>query len=196
MSNSRGSGAASAGQSATSLDDVSLSILNVLRENGRVSMAALAERVGISRASAYSRVEALVRDGVITGFSATVDPARVGLDISALVFVTIHPQAWPAFRAALLSMPDVEYACVTTGEHDAMMLIRAADVGAVHHFATDVVAAHDAVKSVVSVVVLDEMVRRPYVLPTDIPDRDLGTERLGMTKWTRAADARSSMASR
>jgi len=194
MSISRGDRSGAAGQTASSLDRISHHILEVLRDNGRISMAALAERVGISRASAYARVEALVQEGVITGFSARVDPAKAGLGICALVFVTVHPQQWPPFREALLGMPDVEYACITTGEHDAMLLIRAIDVGAVHEFVTGVVAAQDAVKAVESVVVLGEMIRKPYLLPGDIPERSTDEVRLGMTRWTRAAEGRDAMA--
>ena len=64
------------GRSAGVLDPVSYRILDLLRENGRISIAALADKVDISRANAYTRVESLVSAGVITGFSARVDPAR------------------------------------------------------------------------------------------------------------------------
>jgi DNA-binding Lrp family transcriptional regulator len=185
---------ATAGRNAA-LDDVSYKILTVLRDNGRISIAALADLVGISRASAYTRVESLVRDGVITGFSARVDPAKAGLSICALVFVTVHPQSWEPFREKVVAMPDVEYCVITTGEHDAMVLIRATDVGGVHEFATGVIAMLPEVRTVVSVVVLDEVVRKPFVLPTDIPERS-GASRLGMTRWTPAAEGRDSMAAR
>ena len=69
------------GRSAAPLDETAYRILDVLRDNGRVSIAALADKVGISRASAYTRVESLVHDGVITGFSARVDQAKAGLSI-------------------------------------------------------------------------------------------------------------------
>ena len=180
---------ASAGRSAPALDDVGYRILSELRENGRVSMAALAERVGISRANAYSRVEALVDGGVITGFSAIVDPAKAGLSIGAHVFVTVHPQSWSSFRERVLEMPEVEYCAVTTGEHDAMLMIRATDVSGVHDFSTGVIAQLTEVRTVVSVVILDEVVRRSYILPTDIPDRE-PTGQLGMTRWTPAPGAR------
>ena len=81
------------GRSAAPLDETAYRILDVLRDNGRVSIAALADKVGISRANAYTRVESLVHDGVITGFSARVDQAKAGLSIGALVFVTVLPQA-------------------------------------------------------------------------------------------------------
>jgi DNA-binding Lrp family transcriptional regulator len=179
-----------AGQSAGGLDEVNLRILAILRENGRISMSALAERVNVSRASVYNRVEQLTASGVITGFSAQVDPGKVGLDVCALVFVTVHPQSWHRFREGILQMPDVEYCCITTGEHDAMLLVRSLDIGGVHDFVTGVVAARPEVKSVVSVVVLDEVVRKAYLLPSDIPDRSGSTNRLGMTRFTTAGNGR------
>ncbi|MGO2096271.1 MAG: Lrp/AsnC family transcriptional regulator, partial [Candidatus Microbacterium stercoravium] len=156
-SNNRVPESTSAGRSAQVLDEVGYRILSALRDNGRLSMAALAERVGISRASAYSRLEALLDAGVVTGFSANVDPAKAGLSIGAHVFVTVQPQSWPSFRERILEMPEVEYCAVTTGEHDAMLMIRATDVGGVHDFSTGVIAQLPEVRTVVSVVILDEV---------------------------------------
>ena len=119
----------------------------------------------------YTRVESLVHDGVITGFSARVDQAKAGLSIGALVFVTVMPQAWASFRERIIEMPDVEWCAITTGEHDAMLLIRAVDVSGVHEFSTGVIAQLPEVRTVVSVVVLDEVIRRPYLLPGDLPER-------------------------
>ncbi|WDH78836.1 Lrp/AsnC family transcriptional regulator [Microbacterium esteraromaticum] len=192
MSSTDAERARDSGRSATPLDAVSYRILELLRENGRISIAALAEKVGISRANAYARVEALVNDGVISGFSARVDPARAGLSIGAMIFVTVHPQAWASFRAQIAEMPDIEYCAVTTGEHDAMLLIRATDVSGVHEFSTGVIAQLPEVRTVVSVVVLDEVIRRPYLLPTDLPERSLEVP-LGMTRWTPASAGRSTL---
>lgn len=185
------------------LDTVHLKILDVLRAQGRISMAALAERVGISRASAYTRVEALRADGVISGFSARVDPARVGLDICALVFVTVRQDMWKQFRATLAAMPEVEYCAVTTGQHDAMIQIRVPDVGAVHRLVTEQLANVPAVRATETVFILDEVLRRPYVLPSDPHAGESaqpqgapaapGTSQFGMTRFIRAADGRADM---
>jgi Lrp/AsnC family leucine-responsive transcriptional regulator len=88
----------------------------------------------------------------------------------------------------------VEYCAITTGEHDAMMIIRSVDIRGVHGFVTGVVAARPEVKSVVSVVVLDEVLRKPFLLPSDLPDRSEASNRLGMTRFTSAADGRGEMA--
>lgn len=177
------------GRSGAPVDEIGYRILEVLRDNGRISIAALADKVGISRASAYARVEALVSDGVITGFSARVDQAKAGLSIGALVFVTVLPQAWASFRERVLEMPDVEWCAITTGEHDAMLLIRAVDVSGVHEFSTGVIAQLPEVRTVVSVVVLDEVIRRSYLLPSDLPERETEIP-LGMTRWTPASPGR------
>jgi Lrp/AsnC family transcriptional regulator, leucine-responsive regulatory protein len=181
------------GQKSAALDEVNLRILAVLRDDGRISMAALAERVNVSRASVYNRVEQMTAAGIITGFSAQIDPGLAGLDVCALVFVTVHPQSWHRFREGILQMPDVEYCAITTGEHDAMLLIRSLDIGGIHDFVTGVVAARPEVKSVVSVVVLDEVVRKAYVLPSDIPDRSGTSNRLGMTRFTTAGNGRDAL---
>jgi Lrp/AsnC family transcriptional regulator, leucine-responsive regulatory protein len=87
-------------------------------------------------------------------------------------------------------LPEVEYCAVTTGEHDAMLMIRATDVGGVHNFSTGVIAQMPEVRTVVSVVILDEVVRRPFILPTDIPERASTPAQMGMTRWTPAPGAR------
>jgi DNA-binding Lrp family transcriptional regulator len=149
------------------LDAVHLKILEVLRENGRISVSALAERVGISRANAYTRFEALRADGVIKRFTAEIDHVRTGLGITALIFVTVRQQMWKQFRAELARMPEVEYCAITTGQHDAMIQVRVSDVAEVHAMVTDRLAGIPAVKATETVFILDEVLRRPYVLPSD-----------------------------
>ena len=128
------------GQRGPALDAINLKILSILRDDGRISMSALAEKVNISRASAYNRVDQLTSSGIISGFTAVVEPQRVGLHVCALVFVTVHPQSWHRFREGVQHMAEVEYCCVTSGEHDAMIIIRAIDIGGIHDFATSVIA--------------------------------------------------------
>ncbi|HZK58422.1 MAG TPA: winged helix-turn-helix transcriptional regulator [Cryobacterium sp.] len=60
-----------------------------LSRDARLSMRQIAERVHISRTAAHTRVQNLVRHGVITGFGAQVDRKSLGLHVSALVVVKI-----------------------------------------------------------------------------------------------------------
>ncbi|MGH8967532.1 MAG: Lrp/AsnC family transcriptional regulator [Actinomycetes bacterium] len=185
MPRNRDNGGPPAGRIVDHTDDLDRRILAGLREDGRISMSALADRVGVSRATVYTRVENMLAAGVITGFSAQVDPRRVGFGICTLVFVTVRPQTWAAFRQRVSDMSQVEYCAVTTGEHDAMLLVRARDVAEVHHFVTDVLSLLPEIVAVESVLVMDEVVRRPYLLPDDVPPAPAPTQPVGMTRFIR-----------
>lgn len=165
------------------IDKIGYDILSELRRDGRVSIAALAASVGISRASAYSRVEALTRAGVITGYAARVDPARAGLGVCALVFCSVHPQSWEEFFAAVRGLPEVESAKITTGEHDIMLLVRSVDVEGIHSLVVGGIGSLPQVARVETVLILNEVFERPYVLPTDIPAREQVLPERGLMRF-------------
>lgn len=182
----------SAGRSAAGVDDISYRILEVLRDHGRISIAALAHEVGVSRSNAYSRVESLSEAGVITGYSAQIDPVRAGLGICTLVFVTAHPQKLTELLEEVKEIPEVESAKITTGEHDVMLLTRGAGVEDVHSFVVGVIAALPQVKSVETVLVLDEVFDRGRLLPTDLVDRQQVAAERGLLRYTRTNPDRPS----
>lgn len=111
----------------TELDEIDRRILRELESDGRLSGRALAERVTISRANAYARFERLVADGVITGFTARVDPVKVGLTTSAYVAMTVRQNNWRDLQAALRTIPEVRHMALVGGEFDVMLLVRAED---------------------------------------------------------------------
>ena len=109
------------------LDDVDRRIVLALQADGRLSMRALAERVNISRAAAYARLERLTSGGVVTGFTATVDPARAGLRTSAYVTMSVRQHAWRDLRERLRAVPEVRHMALVGGEFDVILLVWAAD---------------------------------------------------------------------
>ncbi|MFD4193398.1 MULTISPECIES: Lrp/AsnC family transcriptional regulator [Amycolatopsis] len=109
------------------LDDVDRRIVAELRADGRLSVRALAERVRISRANAYARLDRLTARGVITGFTATVDPVKIGLTTSAYVSLTVRQNGWRDLKERLRTIPEVRHMALTGGEFDVMLLVRAAD---------------------------------------------------------------------
>jgi len=115
------------GTAGRGLDDVDRRIIAALRADGRLPVRALAERVNISRAAAYTRLERLTSTGVITGFTATVDPVRVGLGTSAYVTMSVRQHVWRDLRERLRAMPEVRHMALVGGEFDVILLVRAAD---------------------------------------------------------------------
>ncbi|MFN2451402.1 MAG: Lrp/AsnC family transcriptional regulator [Candidatus Dormibacteria bacterium] len=147
------------------LDAVDRAILVALRDDGRLSTAALAERVGVSRAGAYARLERLRAAGVLTGASVRVDPTSVGVGITALVQLSCKQPAWRVLRDSLASMAEIEWAGLTTGEHDAVLLVRVSDVETLRDVLLERLQAIEGVHNTETVFVLEEVVHRPFVLP-------------------------------
>ena len=112
------------------LDETDRHIVDELRANGRMSMRALAATLHISRANAYTRVARLERDGVITGYTAIVDPQRYGHTLSAYVYLKVQQQAWKRLQNRLADIPEVDHAALVSGEHDIVLLVRTRDAAA------------------------------------------------------------------
>jgi DNA-binding Lrp family transcriptional regulator len=112
---------------APALDELDRQIVEALTQDGRLSIRALADQVHISRANAYDRVERLTSTGVITGFTTTVDPLKLGLATSAYVTLSLRQSSWRALREQLQTIPEIKHMALVGGDFDAILLVRAAD---------------------------------------------------------------------
>src|SRR5712671_5689070 len=149
------------GVQAPPLDDVDRAIVAVLREDGRISMRALAARLHISRAGAYLRVQRLEEAGVITGYSARVDPQRYGYGLSAYVHLKIAQPAWKPLRARLMTIAEVEHAALVSGDSDIVLLVRARDITALRELVLNSFQGMPEVLSTQTVLIFDELGRVP-----------------------------------
>jgi DNA-binding Lrp family transcriptional regulator len=127
MSSKKPSPATGTGQIAPGLDDVDQAILRELTRDGRLAIRLLAERLNISRASAYARLERLKESGVLTGFTAVVDPTRAGLSTSAYVTLTVRQDEWRDLTEHLRRIPEIKHMALVGGEFDVILLVRAVD---------------------------------------------------------------------
>lgn len=147
-----------------------VALLRVLRDDGRISVARLAECVHISRASAYVRLQRLRRLGVLRGFSAVVDQARAGMDVTAVVLLTAGGRQrlrWKRLRDQLAKIPEVEYAALVTGNADVILLVRVRNQEELRRLLLERLQGLEHVSDTLTLMVLEEVVRRPYVLPED-----------------------------
>ncbi|RYJ06816.1 MAG: AsnC family transcriptional regulator, partial [Actinomycetales bacterium] len=72
------------------MDPVDRQIIDVLMEDGRAPYATVGDRVGLSASAVKRRMDRLVGDGVIAGFTAVVDPHHMGWTTEA--YVEVHCQ--------------------------------------------------------------------------------------------------------
>jgi DNA-binding Lrp family transcriptional regulator len=142
------------------LDDIDQRIVARLRDDARASFAEIGATVGLSAPAVKRRVDRLRASGVITGFTAVVDPSALGWTTEAYVEVYCQGKTTPAMIAAAVSRhPEVVDACTVSGEADALVHVMAADM---RHF-EEVLERIGAEKFVVrtkSVLVLSRLLRR------------------------------------
>jgi Lrp/AsnC family leucine-responsive transcriptional regulator len=98
------------------VDPTDWRILDELQKDGRASFAELARAVAMSPSAVAERVRRLEETGVIAGYRATVDPARVGLDVMAFVRLRYPTGNYRPFHALLDSTPEIMEAHHVTGE--------------------------------------------------------------------------------
>jgi DNA-binding Lrp family transcriptional regulator len=151
-------------------DELDKRIVVALVDDARATYAEVGEKVGLSAPAVKRRVDRLRSSGAITGFSARVDPAALGWTTEAYVELFCRGRTSPAdIAAAVGKHPEVADACTVTGEADALLHIRAADV---RHFerVMERIGAEPFVVRTRSVIVLSRLVNRPDMLPPE-PDR-------------------------
>lgn len=112
---------------AEALDTIDRRIVEELTADGRMSIRALAEKLHVSRANAYARVQRLTESGAIRGFHAEVDPVAVGMGTSAYITLNLRQAEWRNIRERLTSLAGVAHLALVGGEFDVIMLVRARD---------------------------------------------------------------------
>lgn len=141
---------------AVALDAVDRRIIELLCADGRMSIRALADKVHVSRANAYARLNRLRDEGVIKGFTAVIDPERFGLGLAAYVSVKIEQHSWELFRGYLRDIPEVDHAALVSGDVDLLLRVRVADAGALRTFVLERLQRIPEVKSTQTMFILDE----------------------------------------
>jgi DNA-binding Lrp family transcriptional regulator len=111
------------------LDDLNHHILRMLLKDGRATYAEIGGAVGLSVSATKRRVDRLVRDGAIRGFTAVVEPNAMGWQIEAVVqLFTNGTVPFPDMRADLEDIPEIVEAFTVAGPADAMLRVVAGDV--------------------------------------------------------------------
>ncbi|MEM1332036.1 MAG: Lrp/AsnC family transcriptional regulator [Actinomycetota bacterium] len=103
----------------SAIDVVDTRIIELLRSAGRMSWRAIADRVHLAPSSVADRVRRLEELGVITGYTAVIDPVALGRSIRAIVDVSLVPgDHADAFEHRLVDRDEVVMAAYVTGASD------------------------------------------------------------------------------
>ncbi|MGV8832764.1 MAG: Lrp/AsnC family transcriptional regulator [Devosia sp.] len=113
------------------LDQIDRHILDVLAQDGRISVAELSRRVNLSKTPCQTRITRLEKAGYILGYRAVIDPRRLGLPHVAFVEVKLsdtRKSALAAFNKAVRAIGEVEQAHMIASSFDYLLKVRTKDI--------------------------------------------------------------------
>lgn len=101
-----------------------------LARDAQQTQAQLAQHVGLSQPAVAERIKKLEQQGVVTGYVALVDPAKLGLDVTAFIGVAIeHPKYFDAFAERVEAMEEVLEAHRVAGDDSYLLKVRTRNTG-------------------------------------------------------------------
>lgn len=113
------------------LDDYDNSILQAVSTDGRITVTELANRINLSKSPTQARLKRLENSGYITGYSAQLNPVKLGLAHIAFVEVKLtdtREQALKAFNSAVTKIKEVEQCHMIAGSFDYLLKVRSGDM--------------------------------------------------------------------
>src|ERR1700740_2679870 len=143
-----------------SLDAIDRKILALLQSDGRITMAELAEKVGLSVSPCHRRVKLLEERGVITRYIATVDQKSVGLHVSVFISIKLARQKeedLDRFARAISKWDEVLECYLMTGNRDYLLRVVAADLSSYEAFLKNKLTRLDGIASIESSFALSQV---------------------------------------
>ncbi|QRX84085.1 Lrp/AsnC family transcriptional regulator [Glaciimonas sp. PAMC28666] len=149
------------------LDRYDRILLRALQANGRASNVELSDQVNLSAPQCYRRVQRLEKEGIIRGYAAQVEPAVIGLGVTAFVSLNIAREQFKQVRKvekAIRAFPEILECYTISGDFDYLLKVVASDLKSLSGFLTDRLMQVPGVAGVKSMVCLEE-IKPPSPLP-------------------------------
>jgi Lrp/AsnC family transcriptional regulator len=129
---------------ADALDAIDRKILALLEADATIPLSEIAHRVGLTQTPCWKRIQRMEREGTLQARVAILDPAHLGLSLSALVFIQAadHSQAWmQAFCDHVQTLPQVTEVLRLAGDIDYLLRINVRDTADFDRFYQSLIAA-------------------------------------------------------
>ena len=150
----------------SNLDKTDIAILEALQKEGRISNAALSERVGLSQSACSRRLDILDKSGVIRGYHARISHQALDYRMMAIVHISLSGQfakTLTEFETAVRLCPNVLVCYLVSGEYDYILRVAARDLEDYERIHRDWLSALPHVVKINSSFSLREIVDRPNV---------------------------------
>lgn len=142
------------------IDRIDRKILTVLQIDGKISNVELAKQVGLSPSPCLERVKRLEQQGYITGYTATVDPTKLGAAMLVFVEITLSKTSvdiFAEFSAAVQGLDDIQECHLVSGNFDFLLKARVADMSSYRKLLGDTLLRLPGVSESRTYVVMEEV---------------------------------------
>ncbi len=146
------------------LDETDKQLIEALQADGRLSMRALADMVGVALGTVSNRLGKLEENGVITGYTVTLDADKVGWEMSVVVGLRIVKGELLPVQRLIADDPRVFAVYDVTGEMDSLVFARVSDRDDLDDF-TKTVLSTEGVERSTTMVVLNTVKEQGVKLP-------------------------------
>ncbi|OYQ26004.1 ArsR family transcriptional regulator [Sandarakinorhabdus cyanobacteriorum] len=152
---------ASLSPESSPIDQIDRKIIDVLAQDGRISITDLAARIGLSKSPTQVRLKRLVDDGIIRGFRAVTDPVKLGLGHIAFAEVKLsdtREKALAEFARAVLQVREIEECHMMASSFDYLLKVRTADIHAYRRVLGEKISSLPHVASTSTFVVMEAII--------------------------------------
>ena len=153
------------------MDRIDKLILNTLQNNGKITNSKLSKIVGISAPATLERVKRLESSGVISYFTAVVDPEKIGLSITALVSIGLSLSASSSvddIKEEFTALDEVVECYQIAGANDFILKVMARDIKAYGEFMNQKLTQIQGIQNIKSSFVIDNVKeKKMYMLDVE-----------------------------
>jgi Lrp/AsnC family leucine-responsive transcriptional regulator len=137
------------------LDDIDRKLLALLQDDDRLPLAELSKRIGVAASTINDRIKRLVAQGVIAGFHARLDPAKVGLELLAFMLVAwSSPKVEPVFLKKIRAAKQVLECHHVTGSWNYLLKVRLKNTKELESFLSGTIKAVHGVERTETLITL------------------------------------------
>lgn len=146
------------------MDDKDERILNVLKENSKLSTQQISKKTSIPITTVHHRIKKLEKDGIIKNYTVVLDNKKIGRPISAYILITVDYKLLRQINKTqhelakkLKSYPAIEEAAMVTGGTDIIIKTRVKDIDELNDFVTKYLRNVEGIERTRTIVILNEI---------------------------------------
>jgi Lrp/AsnC family transcriptional regulator for asnA, asnC and gidA len=144
------------------LDEIDLKILQLLQEDAKMGIQAIADNVEKGISTVHARVKKLEKHNIVKKYTAILDPIALGWTTQAFIFITLRYRSptkgdiisMQDFCAEISEHPYVQSVYIVTGQHDLILLVRSKDANGLNEFILNYLRESPAVERTQTMLVM------------------------------------------